>query len=90
MKTIAKVKMGLSVLPIIIGGVIAWVMLAAQDHGFLGFLAFAFVCAYGIFMAWLSVLEFYAFGELVETVVDINVGMDMMLEEVKKEEQDGK
>lgn len=83
MKTIAKLKMVVLLLPFIAVGAIVWYLLAQEDYGFVGFLAFVATSGYGCFVAWLNVVEFYAFGELVETVVDINIGVDNLLENSK-------
>jgi len=85
LKTVAVLRMVLMILPYLAGGIGAWVLLAQElDRGFLGFLAFVFISAYGVILSWLKMLEAYGFGELVETVVDIDTGVDMLIEKNKE------
>ena len=79
LKMWAKVIVILSTLPWVGLGVFLWTTLANNDAGFWGFLVFACLSVVGYFIARFTGILTYAYGELVETVVDIDTGIDMLL-----------
>jgi len=82
-KELAKIAMALEIVGFVAVGLLAWILLGAADFVVAGSIVFLVVCLAGIVVVWFHQILLYSWGELVETVVDIDVGMDMILNEMK-------